>query len=112
MVKARRKAAHEKRVQSIYGLDSGDYDALYEHQGGKCAICQRARGVTKKLAVDHDHKIEHLGKASVRGLLCGPCNQMLGASGDDPQFFERAAMYLVLPPAHLLWGPLAGRVIE
>ena len=72
----------------------GQYDQLKEAQGGVCAICQKATGVRKKLAVDHDHKTEH-----VRGLLCGPCNKLLGFARDNPEFFRRAANYLENPPA-------------
>lgn len=89
----RRKAAHDKRVQDTYGLGPGEYDRLYEFQAGCCWLCQRARGVTKRLAVDHDHKT-----GEVRGLLCGPCNKLLGHARDDCCFFYRAAAYLADPP--------------
>lgn len=92
--KRRRTAAHEKRVQATYGLGDGDYDAVYESQGGRCAICQRATGATRKLSVDHDHKT-----LLVRGLLCRPCNNLLGHARDDPEFFTRAKDYLEKPPA-------------
>jgi hypothetical protein len=95
--KRRSKAAHEKRVQTTYGLGEGDYDRLYESQGGRCAICPRATGATRRLSVDHDHK-----NLLVRGLLCRPCNDMLGHARDDPAFFERAKAYLEKPPAQNL----------
>uniref|UniRef100_A0AAU3I7P4 Endonuclease VII domain-containing protein n=1 Tax=Streptomyces sp. NBC_01393 TaxID=2903851 RepID=A0AAU3I7P4_9ACTN len=90
----RKKAAHEKRVQTTYGLGDGTYDTLYAAQGGTCAICRRATGATRRLSVDHDHK-----SLLVRGLLCRPCNDMLGHSRDDPEFFARAKGYLEKPPA-------------
>lgn len=93
--KARRKAAaHEKSVQRTYGLGEGDYGRLYEMQGGTCAICHRANGRTKRLAVDHDH-----ATGAVRGLLCSVCNRLLGHARDSAEFFERAAEYLRNPPA-------------
>jgi Recombination endonuclease VII len=88
-----RAAAHERRVQTIYGIEEGDYWQLYAFQGGVCAICVRAKGKTKRLAVDHDHKT-----GEVRGLLCGPCNQLLGHGRDDPEFFARIIHYLNYPP--------------
>jgi hypothetical protein len=95
MEKARRKAAnHERHVQNTYGLQPGDYDRLYTHQTGVCAICKRATGATRKLCVDHDH-----ATGKVRGLLCRPCNDMLGHARDSDMFFYRAAGYLQRPPA-------------
>jgi len=98
-----RKAAHERRVQDVYGLPAGAYDALYAAQGGKCAIppC-KATGKTKRLAVDHDHSCcsgpKSCGKC-VRGLLCGPHNDMLAVARDDPQHFVWMIAYLSSPPA-------------
>lgn len=85
---------HERRVQRVYGLKPGQYGEIYLHQGGKCAICQRATGESRRLSVDHDH-----GSGFTRGLLCRPCNDVLGLARDDPQFFYRAAAYLMHPPA-------------
>lgn len=96
----RRKAdAHEKRVQAVYGLAEGQYAALLEAQGGRCALCRRANGRTRKLSVDHDHKTGY-----IRALLCRPCNDMLGHGRDDPDFFGRAMNYLTIPPAWAVIG--------
>lgn len=98
-LKARRSHNH---VQRVYSLSPEAYDAIQAAQGGKCAICQRATGRTKRLAVDHDHRC-CAGRAScgrcIRGLLCGPCNRMLGHVRDDPMALRRAAVYLEHPPA-------------
>ncbi|WP_432001195.1 endonuclease VII domain-containing protein [Streptomyces sioyaensis] len=92
--KRRKEAAHDAWVQRVYGLGAGDYHRLYDLQNGVCAICQRATGKTRRLSVDHDHET-----GLVRGLLCRPCNSMLGHGRDDPKFFGRAATYLFQPPA-------------
>lgn len=98
--KKRRKAAtHEKYVQSTYGLLEGEYDRLYRLQSGVCAICKRATGATRKLSVDHDHST-----GTVRGLLCRPCNDMLGHARDSDLFFYRAAGYLQLTPYQRMKG--------
>lgn len=99
--RAQTKTSHEKRVGNLYGLLPGEYDLLLSVQEGRCAICRVARGVVKRLAVDHDHAIEAAGdlRGSVRGLLCGTCNKLLGTARDDPEFFFRAAEYLQDPPA-------------
>lgn len=90
---ARREAAHAARILKVYGITKAQYDALYALQGGRCALCQRATGATKKLAVDHDHET---GK--VRGLLCGTCNKIVGHARDDGMFFKRGYWYLIDPP--------------
>lgn len=95
--KRRKTAAHERRVQQVYGLPPGTYEALYEAQGGRCYICQWATGKTRRLSVDHDHKTGY-----VRGLACRPCNSMLGHARDDIDFFLRAVEYLREPPARRL----------
>lgn len=96
-----RKQAHDRHTRSRYGITGKEYDRLYEAQGGLCAICRRARGLRRKLAVDHDHELERErgSRASVRGLCCGPCNDMLAHAQDDPDVFRRAIEYLRDPPA-------------
>lgn len=93
-----RKRVHDSRVVKIYGLSPGDYDRLYEIQGGKCYICQRATGASKRLAVDHNHETNE-----VRGLLCKTCNHdVLGHLREDIEAFKRAIEYLSDPPARRL----------
>lgn len=98
----RRLAASARHVQRTYGLTAAEYDLLYEHQGRRCAICRRATGVRKRLAVDHDHACCP-GPTScggcVRGLVCGPCNDVLAHARDSAEFFHRAARYLREWPA-------------
>lgn len=93
VVRSRKAANHEKRVQQVYGLEAGEYAQLYEFQGGFCALCRRATGASRKLSVDHDHQT-----GLVRGLLCRPCNTLLGHARDKTGFFLRAIWYLRLPP--------------
>lgn len=101
--RARRKALSEARwgarILSTYGITPEEYWALYEAQGGKCYLCQRATGARKRLAVDHDH-----ATGFVRGLLCSPCNKILGHARDEQSFFLRAVAYLNNPPAFDLIG--------
>jgi hypothetical protein len=95
----RRKSVSEARwaahIEKTYGITAEEYWAVYEAQGRVCAICQRATGKTRKLAVDHDHKT-----GEPRGILCSPCNRgVLGHLRDDPEALRRAADYLEHPPA-------------
>lgn len=71
--------------KSRYGITREEWDALFEAQGGRCAIC----GMEKKLHVDHCHET---GK--VRGLLCIGCNTSLGKLHNNPELLRKAARYL------------------
>lgn len=96
-MRLRKQRTHDTYVQNTYGLVAGEYERLYEFQGGKCYICRRATGAKRKLAVDHDHsccpELPGCGRC-VRGLCCKSCNRTLGFYRDDPEAFERAADYL------------------
>lgn len=100
--KKKRKAnSHGKYIEATYNITADDYAAIMDRQGGVCAICRRATGATRKLAVDHDHSCcagpTSCGKC-VRSLLCKPCNRMLGHMRDDPEMAERVVNYLTDPP--------------
>lgn len=63
-------------------------------QGGVCAICRqpeqmRKNGQIRALSVDHDHET-----GTVRGLLCGHCNSILGLAKDSVDRLSRAIDYL------------------
>jgi hypothetical protein len=95
--RASKATSHETRVRKVYGLQAGEYERLYVFQGQVCAICQRATGASRKLSVDHDHKT-----GLVRGLLCRPCNDLLGHLRDDRRAVMRLYQYLGEPPAYFL----------
>jgi hypothetical protein len=87
-----RKAERRRR----YGLTPEQYEARLAAQGGGCAICGttepggRGRGT---FYVDHNH-----ATGQVRGLLCSPCNLMLGHASDNPARLLRAVAYLRRTP--------------
>jgi recombination endonuclease VII len=90
------EALWAKNLLLKYGLSTEEYWALYDVQGGVCAICARSKGKNregkgtgKRLAVDHDHKT---GK--IRGLCCGKCNGILGWFRDLAGSALRMAGYL------------------
>lgn len=94
------KDRHSAHVEKTYGITGEEYQRLYEAQGGVCAICQRATGARRRLAVDHDHATGY-----VRGLLCKTCNyKVLGHFRDDTQALFRAIDYLNDPPAFRVIG--------
>ncbi len=100
---ARRDVAWERRLWDTYHITPEQYWALYEAQGGHCAMCQRATGTgRRRLSVDHDHSCCN-GPIScgqcVRGLLCSVDNKWLGHIRDEVDAARRTAQYLTDPPA-------------
>lgn len=83
---ARRKQSRRRYIQGEYGLTDEQYQALWEAQGGLCAVCRRR---FQKLQIDHCHET-----GAVRGLLCGNCNFAIGRLGDTPAALMRAVNYL------------------
>jgi hypothetical protein len=103
--RVRSARAHELRIEKGYGITAAEYWAIYESQDGRCYVCRRASGRTKRLAVDHDHHKEGCLHAPdvgcpncVRCLACGPCNrELLGRY--DVAALRRAITVLTDPPA-------------
>jgi hypothetical protein len=74
--RARAYAAANPNIHVLYqhGITPDDLHALYEAQGGHCAICgtaapERGQGC---LHIDHDH-----ATGERRGLICNACNRAL-----------------------------------
>lgn len=74
-------------LQRKFGISKEEYDRMFVNQNGRCAICRRPPKKFR-LSVDHDHKT---GK--VRGLLCAPCNKVLGYV-ENVQWMEETKKYL------------------
>lgn len=95
-VKQRKWAAENPELvrnkfrQYRYGITPDEYQALYDEQGGQCAICGIA-GDTFQISVDHDHDTD-----AIRGLLCRICNTGLGMFRDDPALLRQAITYLTV----------------
>lgn len=90
-------ADRRTRLKRQYNLELSQYLNILILQNGVCKICKRTDPSDKALAVDHDHDCcpgrTSCGKC-VRGLLCGPCNKMLGYLNDDVQRLNDAKRYL------------------
>jgi hypothetical protein len=86
-----RMALRDRNLKRRYGISLDEYDAMFDEQNGKCAICntEEPGGKYKHFAVDHCHET---GK--VRGLLCGNCNTGIGLLGDNINNFSAAILYL------------------
>lgn len=86
----------EQHLKFKYNLTMGDLVAALEEQGGGCAICLDTlpdllvyEGRRRGYAIDHNHET---GK--FRGVLCLPCNSMLGMAKDSEGLLISAANYL------------------
>ena len=73
-----------ERQIARYGLTGAQWEALFDSQGKRCAICRIDKPGRKPALIagnawctDHDHDT---GK--VRGILCQYCNKTLGHFGD------------------------------
>lgn len=81
----RKKVVRANLLKKHYGLTIEDYELRALAQGGLCAICRKA----PIFGVDHDHKT-----GQIRGLLCGPCNTVLGMAKDSVRILQAAIQYL------------------
>ena len=89
--KEKYKKKHRKSMlKHHYGITPEQYNAMYERQGGCCAICGRHQSkFARRLTVDHCH-----GTGKIRALLCWNCNNGLGCYKDDPELLIKAYQYL------------------
>ena len=101
----RAKAVHAKVIEEKYEITGDDYQAIYEFQGGCCAVCGKAKGISKMLAVDHEHNkpgCTHdpsMGcRNCVRCLACTTCNKVV-LGRYDVAALRRAIKVLEDPPA-------------
>ena len=108
--KKRALAARKRHLWIKHRMTLEQYESLKAFQGGVCPLCLRAKGISKNLAVEHDHAkarllCEHPDIESCiecwRGLACGMCNKILGFFRDDPAMALRFYSYLTDPPAQL-----------
>jgi len=81
-----------------FGITVAQYDAMLLAQGGACAACGKTEDANgRMLAVDHDHACcsgqVACGKC-LRGLLCSPCNLLLGMADDDTRKLSLLIAYL------------------
>jgi len=91
-----RNGVRNATLKAKYGIGLEEYNKILASQNGGCAICgsttPRINHPKKKhsaLHVDHCHKTD-----KIRGLLCMPCNTVLGQMYDSPELLRKAADYL------------------
>lgn len=73
-----------------YKLTPAQFAGIFASQGEKCAICGGTEPKSKNgWHVDHCHTTE-----KIRGVLCKPCNTMLGNAADSTAVLRSAIKYL------------------
>lgn len=91
-----------------YKLTHEKWKLFFERQNGKCAGCGKdfAHPTTKdmnragvKSQVDHRHRWvngveQQCETEDVRGLLCAPCNRLLGVINDNRTTLQNLVNYL------------------
>lgn len=100
-------ASFFRDIEATYGLTEVGYRVLYRAQGGRCYVCRKATGASRRLGVDHDHLT-----GEVRGLVCTgslvptTCNRLI-AYYNREQLLRAAAMLSDPPPARVVLAALA-----
>jgi len=103
-----REVGHTRRIGQRFEMTPEQYQALYEAQGGRCFVCQKATGAARKLAVDHEHNLpgcthppEFGCPRCWRALVCKRCNRLVAFL--DAAALYRAILLLSDPPARKLF---------
>lgn len=103
---AKSRAAFFASAFKKYGITETEYRALYRAQGGKCYVCRRADGTSRRLGIDHNHLT-----GEVRGLVCTgsldakTCNRLIAIFSRDA-LLRAAAMLSDPPPARAVLSAL------
>lgn len=81
--KAKRNFANRQRHYARYGITPEEAIALKK---AGCSLCGKLEG---KMNMDHDHRTQQL-----RGVLCNPCNLMIGWMERAEENLEKINAYL------------------
>lgn len=78
----------EYHMRSFYRISKNEYDIMLENQKDCCACCGKPFG-SSKIVIHHDHST-----GTLRGLLCIPCNVILGLSHENPETLRRILRFI------------------
>lgn len=88
----RKRAQKEWHLKKNYSMTMDDFDKKMAEQSNTCEICNRPFDFDTTSVfphVDHNHLT---GK--VRGIICNPCNSILGLAKEKIETLVNAASYL------------------
>jgi hypothetical protein len=86
----KRRLYRERYRAKRYGLTPEAWQQLFLSQDSKCAICSSTEPRSVKgWHTDHCHS-----SGKVRGILCHPCNLILGHAKEDATYLLTIAAYL------------------
>lgn len=89
--------ARRIRLRQFYGIDLDDFEAMKAAQGHCCAICARHEDdIPRPRKTDHSSLVpDHCHETGrIRGLICNPCNLLIGHARHDEEILSRAIDYL------------------
>lgn len=84
-----RKRSKRHALKYKYGMTEEGFASLFTSQGNRCGVCETDDPGRNGWCVDHCHDTK-----KVRGILCHPCNLVLGWVKDDADILQRAIDYL------------------
>lgn len=93
--KAERKrnplGVRNREFRRKYGISLAEKEERLARQGGRCEACRTAapKGRYGNWCMDHNHKT-----GALRGVLCSPCNTVLGMCEEDPERLSGLIKYL------------------
>lgn len=82
----------KRELMNRYGLTPDDVTAMQARQRDRCLGCNLPLPIN--YVIDHNHETQE-----VRGLLCRPCNLVLGLVKEDKARLTRLRMYLDRDPS-------------
>ena len=90
LARLKQDPAVSRKLERMYGITLAEKKAMYDAQGGRCALCDREvpfRG-QNGICIDHNH-----ATGQVRKLLCRLCNLAV-AYVENATWLQRALEYL------------------
>lgn len=90
--KANPERYRNQQLKVKFGITLEQFEERVELQNNACPICLQPFSKERKKRMphmDHDHRT-----GTLRDVLCGGCNWLLGQAADDPETLDRAAQYL------------------
>ena len=86
------------RNLSLYGITTPERNQILVDQDHKCLICTsniQFMGAQTKGSNKHGAVVDHChATGTVRGILCGKCNLLLGHAFDSVEILQSAIDYL------------------